>query len=485
MPKPLDISRQTASKVLSYIVTDFFPGAQLAGTGITPIGFYSDFILTQPIDEKALPLIEERMRGAIKSALPIKTMEMMRKNAAAFLKHHKQYHLADLTLDQPSDMVELVEIGHFHDLMLGECGATTSEAGSIKLLSISPSGDAVRIQGTCFPDNQKLKQFLKALEASKKRDHRVIGPEMRLFEELEGKWLWYPKGMFIKNTLIAAAQEGQPVEWKGDEVVLKKMIHLSEELPSSYYEVVRRKGKAGWGLFEAGYYSRDEVYLFYSAGDLRNQLISSLHFINKTAKIFSFEYHWHLVVPSKKEPNRTIMEQALREAGCDYDVTVGEKLCAEMRVADILGREWSVGLLNVNPGVITRSLYGSVERFVALLIEKYAGKFPLWLAPEQVRVVPIGDKPAEYAKRVHDLLKAKGFRAGIAYGNEALGAKVHAAERERVPYLVIVGDKEEKNEKVTMRSCYQEAVESGLKLDDVIARLSDEIDSEGLKKSGE
>lgn len=485
MPNPLDISRHTAAKVLSYIVSDFFPGAQPSGSGITPIGFYCDFVLSQPLDEKALPLIEERMRAAIKANTPIKKMDMMRKNAAAFFKHHKQYSLADLTQKQPTEMVEVVEIGHFHDLSVGECATASGEAGAIRLLAVIPQETSIRIEGTCFPDNQKLKKFLKKMDAAKKSDHRIIGPEMRLFEEVDGKWVWHPKGMFIINTLLEQAEEGQPVGWGGDSRIFKKIIHLKEELPVSYYEWVMKEGEAGWGLFETARYRRDEVYLFYPPGDLRSPLISSLHFINKTAKIFSFEYHWHLVVPAKKDSNRGIFEQALKEAGCEYTVSTGEQLYAEMRIVDLLGREWPAGRVSVNQGVITRSLYGSLERYVALLVEQYGGKFPLWLAPEQVRVVPIGDKPSVYAKQLYAQLKAQGFRTGIAYGNEALGAKVHAAERERVPYLVIIGENEVKSERVTMRSCYQETVESGLKLDDVIARLSSEVDSEGLEKLGE
>jgi len=491
MPNPLDISRHTAAKVLSYIVADFFPGAQLAGSEITPIGFICDFALTQPLDEKALPLLEERMRGAIKANSLIKKMDMMRKNAAAFFKHHKQYYLSDLTLQQPEEMVVVVEIGHFHDLSFGECASSTAEAGAIKLLKIIPLDETVRIEGTCFPDNQLLKQFLKRAERAKKSDHRMIGPEMHLFEEMEGEWVWFPKGMYLKNALIAhwksLSAKGQPIDCgKIDfEQFSKKLVYNLEELPLSFAELKVRKGKSGWGLFETHRHIRDEVHLISSNEDLYTQMISSLHFINKTAKIFSFEYHWHLEVPTQKNAARKLLEQALKEAGFEYSVSQGNKLSAEMRIIDLLGREWPAGALSVSQGVLTRSLYGSLERYIALIVEQYAGKLPLWLAPEQVRVVAIGEKPIVYAKELSEQLKAKGFRVGAAYGSEALGAKVHAAEKERIPYLVIVGDKEEKHEKVTMRSCYKETVESGLKLDDVAARMSSEVDSEGLRKLGE
>lgn len=491
MHNPLNISRHTAAKVLSYVVTDFFPGAQLAGTEITSIGFHCDFALTQPLDEKALPLLEERMRGAIKADTSIKKMDMMRKNAAAFFKHHKQYHLADLTLQLPDDMVEVVEIGHFHDLSFGECASSTAEAGAIKLLKITPLDETVRIEGTCFPDNQQLKQFLKKTERAKKSDHRLIGPEMRLFEESDRGWMWFPKGMFLKNALIAhwrsLSANSQPIDCGSNDFLyfFKKLVYSPEELPLSFAELRLMEGEFGWGLFETPRYIRDEVHLISTNEDLYTQLISSLHFINKTAKIFSFEYRWHLQVPAQKNAARKLVEQALHEAGCEFSVSQGEKLNAEMHIIDLLGRSWPAGGIHMDQGVLTRSLYGSLERYIALFVEQYAGKLPLWLAPEQVRVVSIGEKPIAYAKQLFEQLRNKGFRVGAAYGNETLGAKVHAAEKERIPYLVIVGDKEEKNETVTMRSCYQETVESGLKLDDIVAKLSSEVDSEGLGKLGE
>lgn len=127
------------------------------------------------------------------------------------------------------------------------------------------------------------------------------------------------------------------------------------------------------------------------------------------------------------------------------------------------------------PFMVGRSMFGSIERLIAILIEQNIGSLPLWLAPEQVRVIPINDKLADYAVQVHAALEQAGFRVGADYRKENLGAKVHSAENERVPYIIVLGDKEEKTKAMTLRRYGQHEVQEGILLKDLIELLNTEI----------
>ena len=128
------------------------------------------------------------------------------------------------------------------------------------------------------------------------------------------------------------------------------------------------------------------------------------------------------------------------------------------------------------PYMVHRALLGSIERFFGILIEHYAGAFPLWLAPEQVRVLPITDKQLDYAKKIQAALRAKGFRVEVDTGAEKLGAKIRNAQLWKVPYMVVVGGRDEAAEQISVRSRVDGDL-GAMKLDDFAAKLSAELDA--------
>ena len=202
--------------------------------------------------------------------------------------------------------------------------------------------------------------------------------------------------------------------------------------------------------------------------------------------------------PARWEQATQSLRDALDQEGMSYEVDegggafYGPKI--DMKIKDALGRPWQLGTVQFDfnlperfnltyvgadgkdhqPYMVHRALLGSIERFFGILIEHYAGAFPLWLAPEQVRVLPISDKALDYAKKTQAALKAAGFRVDIDSSAEKLGAKIREATLMKVPYQVVVGPRDEANGTVSVRSRADGDL-GAMKLDALVARLQTEL----------
>ena len=192
------------------------------------------------------------------------------------------------------------------------------------------------------------------------------------------------------------------------------------------------------------------------------------------------------------------MVDALQKSKCDYTVdTIGSAFSGPQMVVtmkDAFGRVWSGPFIKVDfnyserlglryqsedndmqlPYMITRSMFGSLERFVAILVEHFGGEFPLWLAPEQVRLLPIASANHQYADSVCKEMVGAGLRCHVDYRHEPLGAKVHAAGREKIPYVVILGNEEEKEGVVNVRSCSKQGNTKRMTLANFLQLMQDE-----------
>jgi threonyl-tRNA synthetase len=299
-------------------------------------------------------------------------------------------------------------------------------------------------------------------------------------------------------------------------LVFRSHLHSYRELPIRYAEYgevyQQRKPSQLWGLLRARAYTVDVAHIFCSPSQVLEELISSLQLIGKTVKMLGFEYHWYLVSRGRKyagtldkwDLNLDLLIKALKACGCEYTLDAAGKAFIgpriEVRLIDALGREWKGPFVGIDfnhperfglhyhgadgemhtPTMITRSMFGSLERFVAVLVEHYAGVFPLWLAPEQVRIIPVAESHHDYADDLHAGLERAGLRSQVDYRHDKLGAKVHAAEREKVPYAVIVGDKEKKEGLITVRSCSQKIKTSQMKRESFLQNLLGEVSSKAL-----
>ena len=569
MPDKLKTLRNSAVELLAIAVCSLFPKTKLVSGEATSLGFYYDFFLPEPISSEQLPFIEERMRDFMRRDLPFKTMEMMRKNAIELFRHHGQDLKAVLLKAEVETLVHVCQIENFYDLGYPPFVETTKQIGVFKLLDISPltvslpgrpNLSLTRIQGTVFPDQTSLKQFLKMSEAAKLRDHRKIGKEMGLFTAFDdtcpGCWSWYPKGTIIRELLLdwwrhehqqqkyqqvstpnllmphvldnihppflCFEPEGQsydlsPTKAPLHAMIFKSKLHPYKELPIRYCEhgqvYDHSKEKHLWGLLRSRVFTTDSASIFCTQEQVLNELISSLQFIDKTFKIFEFETHWHLIAQnqnslgiSKKrwEESQNSLVKALKMCGFNYTLEdEGQALYGptiEVRFNDALGREWKGPHVYIDlhhpekfglhyqgqdnrmhvPVMVGRSMFGSLERLIAILIEHYAGKLPLWLAPEQVRVITATDKNVTYAAQVYSQIEKAGLRVHMDTRKENIGAKVHEAENERVPYVIVIGDKEEKNRTIAVHRHLQEGTQEEIALENFLEQLNSEV----LKRNG-
>jgi threonyl-tRNA synthetase len=258
------------------------------------------------------------------------------------------------------------------------------------------------------------------------------------------------------------------------------------------------------GLFSPRADTMDLEYIFCTQEQLSKELISSLQFIEKCIKIFGFEYRWHLNTKLEAginkrlwNSNAELLEAALKTCSLDYTLDKqGISLygpSVEVGLADALGRLWRGPFIKIDmvhpaqlkleyqtqdgkmhqPTMVARSTLGHLSCLVAATVEHYVGMLPLQLAPEQIRVIPVSPQNAGYAASILARIESEGFRGSADYRPAALGEKIHAAERERIPYSIVVGEREEKNCLITVRSCNKTDMHKGITIDSFLARLQD------------
>lgn len=533
-----------AAEMLAYTVVKLFPNVLLIKGEETDIGFYYDFIFEQPVDTHLLELIEVQMRGAVKERKEIRMLNMMRENAANFFSHHDQPFLAERALDEEFNIISIIQIDAFHDICTPLEIEVINDLACFKLLSVKPqtkileSGEEIevtRITGTAFDNPQNLKQFLKAYEKGKKGNHLTFGLDLELFEFVDqmGKIspVWYPRGEQLRLhwinrwkqeclqrnieiistpqvTLDAFLKDSEsllpPFEWQNQEYSLanshlnhhlylaqkmkKRPLRLGE-LTTVYSEV----SEAQWsGLFRSCSYLTELVTVFCSDEEVPQELIYSLQFIKQNVTIFGSEVYWILTRDAVKKSTQSKalqwLEQALQQCEIAYTIEEGLAVGVEVKLADPLGRGWKGGSIEIRPSqqgvTLIQSLLGSVDCLVALLVEKYKGEFPLWLAPEQVRVLVMGEANRSYAEDVYRQCKLQGFRVQLeGSSEESLGARIYEAEKEKIPYLLIVGNHEREKNKVTVRSFQDGNRTTFVTLDDILDRLRQECHVQSSEKS--
>lgn len=466
------VLRRSAAELLAMVLVDLFPGAVLAESTTTEFGFFCDVIATQPIDDYALPLIEEKMRGFAKQNLEVRALDMMREVAVNFLEHKKQPLRADAVRQAHENIVSLIQIGEFCDYCSQPYISGTKDVEHFKILKIDevvrfiPEEGQVavkRIFGTVSTDKQSLKGLIKAIQAGKKVDHTKLPKEMKFFSQNSDisdlAWVWESKGIKIKRALTDWwEKEHQEQRFRlvstppfmkksladkaglfGDSshapvfeidgefylipptvapshiVLFQEKNYKLSELPIRIAElspsILPLENQNLWGVFNSRVVSADFAHIFCAPEHLTEEIISSLQFIDKIIKMFGFEYYWCIKGRAQKFAGTTnrwdkamaSMESAFQHCSFDYQNNAEETAYAGpvaiAKLIDSSGREWegpNVGLdfnlpakfslqyQNADgkkhvPLMIFRSVFGSLERFIALMLENKSGSLPAWL----------------------------------------------------------------------------------------------------------
>lgn len=327
--------------------------------------------------------------------------------------------------------------------------------------------------------------------------------------QTSGHWDHYKNNMYtskIDDTLFAI----KPMNCPGGILVYKNSPHSYRDLPMRVGELglVHRHEKSGelGGLLRVRCFTQDDAHIFMTPSQIKDEIKGVVKLINTVYSLFGFTYSVELSTRPENsmgsdedwELATDALKSALDDLNLDYVINEGDGAFygpkIDFHLHDAIGRTWQCGTIQLDfqlplrfeleytgedgakhrPIMIHRVVYGSIERFMGILIEHFAGAFPLWLAPEQVRILPITDRANDYANEILDVLKQNGIRATVDNRNEKIGYKIREAVSFKLPYQIIIGDEEIANKTISIRGRGNEN-KSGIKLSEFVERLQNEI----------
>lgn len=543
----LEMLRHSTAHILAKAVVELFPETKVAIGPAISDGFYYDFDRETPFTPQDLKKIEEKMREIIKQNLPFEKEIWPKEKAKKFFAERGEKYKLEIIEEIPDENVSIYRTGNFIDLCRGPHIPSSGLIQNFQLLSIAGAywrGDEKqkqlqRIYGTAFFTAEELKKYLQNLEEAKKRDHRLLGTQLKFFSIHEevgpGLIHWHPKGTILRKIItdywekfhqeagyqlvttphIASEEiykisghlqnysdlmygamdvEGRPYRVKpmncpGHIMIYKTEIHSWRELPWRVAEMgtVYRFEKSGvlHGLLRVRGFTIDDAHIFVSPEDLEAEVLKILDMAFQFLRKFGFnEFAVYLATrPEDKfvgeiadwEKAENSLRLALEHHKITYETDegggafYGPKI--DIKVKDCLGRPWQCSTIQFDfnlperfkiyyidkdgqqkrPYLIHRALLGSLERFIGVLLEHYGGALPLWLSPQQITLINITEKQSEYVKKISEELKADGLRVNIDDRNVPIGNKIRQATINKIPIMLIAGEKEEKNNTVDVR----------------------------------
>ncbi len=359
----------------------------------------------------------------------------------------------------------------------------------LELFMIAPEGPGFPF---FLPKGMALRNVLEDFWRKKhvENGYQEIKTPVILNEELwhrSGHWDHYKDNMY--TTKIDEQDYAlKPMNCPGGMLVYKSKMHSYREFPIRLGELglVHRHEKSGElnGLFRVRCFTQDDAHLFCLPSQIESEIINLMHLINEVYSIFGFTYTVELSTRPEDsmgsdedwEMAENALRKALEDEHMEYQINEGDGAFygpkIDFHIKDCLGREWQCGTIQLDfqmperfdltyigedgekhrPVMLHRVIFGSIERFIGILIEHFAGAFPTWLAPVQVKLLPIADAHKEYAKQVQQELEQNGIRVEVDDRQEKIGYKIREAQLQKVPYMLILGDKEVEANAVGVRS---------------------------------
>lgn len=336
----------------------------------------------------------------------------------------------------------------------------------------------------------------------------------RALWERSGHWDHYKENMY--TTVIDDEDYAiKPMNCPGGMLVYKTQMHSYKDLPLRMGELglVHRHELSGalHGLMRVRCFTQDDAHIFMTREQIKDEIKNVVRLIDGVYNTFGFEYHIELSTRPEDsmgaQEDWDIATDALRDAitelGYDFEVNEGDgafygpKL--DFHLKDCLGRTWQCGTIQLDfqlperfeleyvgadgakhrPIMIHRVVFGSIERFIGILTEHFAGAFPTWLAPVQVKLLPIADRHYDYLKAVENKLEERGIRCEIDDRSEKIGFKIRSAQMEKIPYMLVAGDKDIENGTVSVRS-RKEGEQGAMSVDEFADMIEKEIKSKVL-----
>jgi len=279
----------------------------------------------------------------------------------------------------------------------------------------------------------------------------------------------------------------KPMNCPGGMLAFKRRMYSYRDLPLRTAELglVHRHELSGalHGLMRVRCFTQDDAHIFMTEDQMKQEIVGVINLMEKIYSLFNFEYKVELSTKPENSMGTKeqwdIAENALQEAleslNMKYELNPGDGAFygpkIDFHIQDSIGRTWQCGTIQLDfqmperfdltymgadgnkhrPVMLHRALFGSIERFIAILTEHYAGAFPVWLSPVQVKILPLTDRQAEYAQKIRDILMANDIRVECDFRSEKIGYKIREAQLEKIPYMIVVGDKEMENNQVAVR----------------------------------
>ncbi|MGI5850484.1 MAG: threonine--tRNA ligase [Caldicoprobacterales bacterium] len=342
------------------------------------------------------------------------------------------------------------------------------------------------------PKGMVLRNILESFWRSEhtKRGYEEIRTPIILNRDLwvrSGHWDHYQENMYFTN-IDDGDYAIKPMNCPGSMLLYKRRMYSYRDLPLRMGELglVHRHELSGalHGLMRVRCFTQDDAHIFMLPEQVKDEIVGVIDLVDYFYKQFGFNYHVELSTKPEKAMGSdeewdmaiSALKEALEEKGMDYVINEGDGAFygpkIDFHLEDSIGRTWQCGTIQLDfqmperfdltyigadgekhrPVMIHRVVFGSIERFIGILIEHYAGAFPTWLAPVQVRLLSITDRSAEYIKELASDLENAGIRVETDLRNEKIGYKIREARLQRIPYMLVVGDKEVESRQVAVRS---------------------------------
>lgn len=569
----LHMARHSLAHILAKAIMELYPSTKLTIGPAIDDGFYYDIDLDKQLTPEHFDAIEKKMKEILNKGESFVRKEVSKEEALKLFANNE--YKTEIINELNEDAV--ISIYYTGDDFFDLCSGPHVESSrnlqnyAFKIHAVNGAywrGNEKnkmlqRVYCYAFADKKQLADHINILEEAKKRDHRKLGKELKLFmlsPEGPGFPFYLPNGMIVRNLLIDYWHELhrragydeistpimlsrhlwetsghwahykdnmyttkidetdfaiKPMNCPGGIMVYKNSPHSYRDLPLRLGELglVHRHEKSGelGGLMRVRCFTQDDAHIFMTPEQIKAEIKNVVALIDEVYKTFNFTYHVELSTRPENsmgsdedwEMATDALKSALDDLKLDYVINEGDGAFygpkIDFHLTDAIGRTWQCGTIQLDfqlpqrfeleyigedgkehrPIMIHRVVYGSLERFFGILIEHFAGAFPLWLAPVQVKVLTLTERNNDYAKRIYDDLKSQGFRAELDDRNEKVGYKIREAMSMKIPYLIIVGDEEQASETISIRGRGFEN-KSGLKLSDFAQRLHNEIESKKI-----
>lgn len=491
--------QSTALAFLSISIQQLFPKAVISSLKLVDFGFVCSFTYEKPLDSSFLEVLERQLFTLCRADPPLQSSQMLDTNLQEFYCYHGQRERA-CSIEAQGVVIDILRVGDFVEAVAAPHLQQGSEIRALRLLSLKSESPFYEIEGVAFGSKKELKEFQKLTEKAAKVDHQSVGKRLGLFDVIEGSYYWPPKGEIVRRLLtdwwrekihsesfkeITTPFSDLPCAQRHAKL-LEKQLCSHRDLPLLYAELARVEERVDrrLGLFQLSTYTTDQETIVCSEQQVGKLVKSSLQTIEQTITLLGlkcrgYRYERGLAsagTPIQWERCSRHFDEALSSLNSSWQWQTESPAglagpCLEFRFFDAMEREWPGPTLGFDfalpeeyrlryqekegggrpPVVLVRTLLNSLERIIGLEIEQNGGYLPFWLAPEQIRVLPIGRDHLDYARRVQQSCFTAGFRVEIDEREGSLSEKVFAAEAAKVPIIAIVGEQEAKMNRVAVR----------------------------------